>query len=45
MNSEEFRKSGDELYHKLHLPTWPVGITYIKKEPIIKALRKLFKNV
>jgi len=30
MNLEEFRKLGESLYHKLHLPTWPVGITYIK---------------
>ncbi|RJP91496.1 MAG: hypothetical protein C4518_07900 [Desulfobacteraceae bacterium] len=30
MNLEEFRKLGETLYHKLHLPTWPVGITYIK---------------
>jgi len=32
MNVEQIRKTGEELYHKLHLPTWPVGITYIKKE-------------
>ena len=30
MTLEEFRKLGESLYHKLHLPTWPVGITYIK---------------
>ena len=30
MNLEEFQKAGEALYHKLHLPTWPVGITYIK---------------
>jgi uncharacterized protein (DUF169 family) len=30
MNLEELRKLGESLYHKLHLPTWPVGITYIK---------------
>ena len=29
---EQIKKSGEELYHKLHLPTYPVGITYIKKE-------------
>ena len=29
---EQIQKSGEELYHKLHLPTYPVGITYIKKE-------------
>jgi len=32
MNVEQIRKNGEELYNKLHLPTWPVGITYIKKE-------------
>jgi uncharacterized protein (DUF169 family) len=32
INLEELRKTGDQLYHKLHLPTWPVGITYIKTE-------------
>jgi uncharacterized protein (DUF169 family) len=32
MNVEQIKKTGEELYHKLHLPTWPVGITYIKKE-------------
>jgi len=32
MNIEQIKKVGEELYHKLHLPTYPVGITYIKKE-------------
>lgn len=32
MDLEQFKKAGEELYHKLHLPTWPVGITYIKRE-------------
>jgi len=32
MNVEQIRKNGEKLYNKLHLPTWPVGITYIKKE-------------
>jgi uncharacterized protein (DUF169 family) len=32
MNLEQIKKVGEELYHKLHLPTYPVGITYIKKE-------------
>jgi uncharacterized protein (DUF169 family) len=32
MTLEQIRKAGEELYHRLHLPTWPVGITYIKKE-------------
>ena len=41
MNVEEFKKAGEKLYHQLHLPTWPVGITYIKKEEEIpeQALR------
>jgi len=30
MNLEQIRQYGEELYHRLHLPTWPVGITYIK---------------
>ncbi|MFZ2634512.1 MAG: DUF169 domain-containing protein [Desulfosalsimonadaceae bacterium] len=38
MTLEEFRELGESLYHKLHLPTWPVGITYIKtKEEIPEA--------
>ncbi len=32
MNLEAFKRLGEDLYHKLHLPTYPVGITYIKKE-------------
>ena len=32
MNLEQIRKAGEELYHKLHLPTYPVGGTYIKNE-------------
>jgi uncharacterized protein (DUF169 family) len=32
MNLEEFKKLGEDLYHKLHLPTYPVGITYVKNE-------------
>ena len=32
MDLEQFKKAGEELYHKLHLPTFPVGITYIKSE-------------
>ena len=41
MNLEEFRQAGKELYHKLHLPTYPVCVTYIKREDDIpeKALR------
>ncbi|MDO9263877.1 MAG: DUF169 domain-containing protein [Desulfosalsimonadaceae bacterium] len=34
---EEFRQLGESLYHKLHLPTWPVGITYIKTKEAIPA--------
>ena len=30
MNLEQIRNAGEELYHKLHLPTLPIGITYIK---------------
>ena len=30
MNADDFKKFGESLYHKLHLPTWPVGISYIK---------------
>lgn len=32
MNLEDFREAGNDLYHRLHLPTYPVAITYIKKE-------------
>lgn len=32
MKLEEIKQAGEELYHKLHLPTFPVGITYIKTE-------------
>jgi len=32
MNLEQIRKKGEQLYHKLHLPSYPVGITYIKNE-------------
>jgi len=32
MDLEQFKKAGEALYHSLHLPTWPVGITYIKRE-------------
>ena len=31
MDLEQFKKAGEELYHKLHLPTFPVSITYIKQ--------------
>ncbi len=27
---EDYRKAGQELYHKLHLSTYPIGIAYIK---------------
>jgi uncharacterized protein (DUF169 family) len=37
MDLEEIRKIGEELYHRLHLPTWPVGITYLKKLEEIPA--------
>ncbi len=29
---EEFRKAGGDIYHKLHLASYPVAITYIKNE-------------
>ncbi len=32
MSLEELRKLGEKLYHKLHLPTFPVAVTYIKDE-------------
>ena len=32
MNLDQIKQAGEELYHKLHLPTYPVGITYIQKE-------------
>jgi uncharacterized protein (DUF169 family) len=32
MDLEQFKKAGEDLYHKLHLPTFPVGVTYIKSE-------------
>jgi uncharacterized protein (DUF169 family) len=31
MTIEEIKTAGNDLYHRLHLPTYPVGITYIKK--------------
>jgi len=37
MNVEDYRKMGKELYEKLHLPTYPVAITYIKSEEEIPA--------
>jgi len=32
MDLEGFREVGNDLYHRLHLPTYPVAIKYIKKE-------------
>jgi uncharacterized protein (DUF169 family) len=29
-NIKDYKKAGDDLYHKLHLPTFPVAIKYIK---------------
>jgi uncharacterized protein (DUF169 family) len=37
MELEQIRKLGEELYHKLHLPTWPVGITYLRTMEDIPA--------
>ena len=41
MNLENFREAGSDLYHRLHLPTYPVAIKYIKSEDEIpeKAVR------
>jgi len=41
MDLDEYRKLGESLYHRLHLPTWPVGISYIKTTDEIpeKAIR------
>ncbi|MDY6830363.1 MAG: DUF169 domain-containing protein [Thermodesulfobacteriota bacterium] len=41
MNLTDFQQLGKELYEKLHLPTYPVAITYIKSEDEIpvKAMR------
>lgn len=32
MNLDDYKKAGQELYHKLHLPSYPVAIRYIKSE-------------
>ena len=32
MTLEKFRKLGEDLFARLHLPTYPVAITYIKNE-------------
>ncbi|MBN1470232.1 MAG: DUF169 domain-containing protein [Syntrophaceae bacterium] len=37
MNLTHFHQMGKELYDKLHLPTYPVAITYIKTEDEIPA--------
>lgn len=37
MNLTDFQQLGKELYEKLHLPTYPVAITYIKSEDEIPA--------
>lgn len=31
-NLDEFRKAGEDIYHKLHLATYPIAVTYIKDE-------------
>jgi uncharacterized protein (DUF169 family) len=31
-NLDEYQKAGEEIYHKLHLATYPVAVTYIKDE-------------
>ncbi|ABW65988.1 DUF169 domain-containing protein [Desulfosudis oleivorans] len=37
MTLTDFQQLGKELYEKLHLPTYPVAITYIKSEDEIPA--------
>ena len=37
MNPDDYCKAGDELYHRLHLLTYPVAIKYIKDESEIPA--------
>ena len=32
MNLKDFRELGNDLYHRLHLPTYPVAIKFIKSE-------------
>ncbi len=32
MNLEQIREKGEQLYHKMHLPSYPVGITYIQNQ-------------
>ena len=32
MNLEDYREMGNDLYHRLHLPTYPVAVKYIKSE-------------
>ncbi|MBU2644706.1 MAG: DUF169 domain-containing protein [bacterium] len=41
MDIKEFQEMGNDLYHRLHLPTFPVAIKYIKSEDEIpeKAVR------
>jgi len=37
MNLTDYQRMGKELYDRLHLPTYPVAITYIKSEKEIPA--------
>lgn len=32
MDQKEFQQAGNDLYHHLHLPTYPVAITYIQSD-------------
>lgn len=34
---DEFRKAGDAIYNRLHLASYPIGITYIQSEDEIPA--------
>ena len=32
MNVEDFREAGNDLYHRLHLPTYPVAVKFIQTD-------------
>lgn len=32
MNIDQFQQAGQDLYHRLHLPTYPVAVKFIKSE-------------
>ena len=37
MNLDQYREAGKDLFHRLHLPSYPVAITYITSEDDIPA--------